>query len=86
MFINPNSIDPDTLNRLIKDFAYTQMSANSDGNTGIITDEALAIFKRKLLAKEFVIHFASNDEIEDDARISIRPVSDFALSPNQVEY
>lgn len=86
MFINPNSIDPDTLNRLIKDFAYTQMSANSDGNTGIITDEALAIFKRKLLAKEFVIHFASNDEVEDDARISIRPVSDFALSPKQVEY
>lgn len=86
MFINPSVIDPDTLNMLIKDFAYTQMSANSDGNTGIVTNEALTNFKRRLLAKEFVIHFASNDEVEEDARISIRPVSDFSLSPNQVEY
>lgn len=86
MFINPNSLDPDTLNSLIKDFAYTQVSINGDDNNVVITSEAIAHFKRKLLAKEFVIHFASNDEIEDDARISIRPVSDFSLSPSQIDF
>lgn len=86
MFINPNSIDPDTLNTLIRDFAYTQMSINGDDNTAVITNDAIANFKRRLLAKEYVIHFTSNDEVEDDTRVSIRPVSDFSLSPSQVEY
>ena len=86
MFINPSSIDPDTLNTLIKDFAYAQISTNGDDNTTVITNEAIAHFKQKLLAKEYVIHFTSNDEVEEDARISIRPVSDFSLSPYQVEF
>lgn len=86
MFINPNSLDPETLNSLIKDFAYTQISVNSDDNNVVITSEAITLFKRKLLAKEFVIHFASNDDVEDEARISIRPVSDFSLTPSQIDF
>jgi len=86
MFINPNSLTPDTLNALIRDYAYTQTTADGDSESSAITNAAIDDFKQRLFKKEFVIHFSSNDEVADHDRISIRPVSDFSLSPTQVQY
>ncbi|AWB68189.1 hypothetical protein C2869_18010 [Saccharobesus litoralis] len=83
MFIDPKLIDRDTLINMAKEWLSRRHDFDSSYTNQ--TEQAEQVVQA-LFNKELVITFSNDDEMDQEARLDIRPCGDFNLTPRQINF